>query len=109
MKSGKWVAMAAISVPLLAHSVSTTMEVVALRERLTALEASQEKLVRFTHDFGMNLLRDARFSGAFDREMVLRTVLLQRLQEDRPVSFSALNLMRQNAMPETLHEAAHKQ
>jgi hypothetical protein len=103
MKSGRWFAVAAISVLLIAHSVSTTMEVMALRERLTALEASQEKLVRYTHDFGMNLLRDARFSSAFDREMVLRTVLLQTLLEDRSASISVLSLVRQNAISETAH------
>ena len=105
MKSGKWFAVAAISVLLIAiaYSVSTTMEVMALRERLTALEASQEKLVRYTHDFGMNLLRDVRFSGAFDREMALRTVLLQTLLEDRSASISVLSLVRQNAISETAH------
>ena len=103
MKSGRWLAVAAISVLLIAYSVSTTIEVMALRERLTALEASQGKLVGYTHDFGMNLLRDARFRGVFDREMALRTVLLQTLQKDQPASVSVLSLVRQNAISETAH------
>jgi hypothetical protein len=100
MMTRKYIIGWVVALPLLAYTILTTTHIVALEQRLATLEASHQRLVRFTHDFGTNLLGDVRLRGAFSHDMILRTVMLPHEQET--VRVSTLSQVHQNAMPESL-------
>jgi len=100
MKTRKSLIVAAVALPLVAYVVVTTRHIAALEQRLATLETSHQQLVRYTHDFGLNVLGEARFSGAFRNEMLRRTVNLAH--GEPTVCVSTLSQVHQNAMPGSL-------
>src|SRR5688572_2466769 len=100
MKMRRSIVAGALAMPMLALLVLSTVHTVSLERRLAKLEASHERLLQFTHDFGTNLLREARLRGTFSDDMVLRTVMLAH--EQRTTSVSILSQVHRNGMPAAL-------